>query len=352
MSGVSVLSSFNLPITIWLGLLAVFLATLISCLILSHYASSLKLIAEPGEHRLHSKPTPMVGGLAVYVGVLVGFFIVDSTFAKLLPALFLLCTIGALDDRYALPSWARFVAQGIASYMMIELTGVKLDTLGYLTPDSEWLLGRWSVPMTIFATIGVINAVNMSDGHDGLAGAIVALTLFALLITGGDAGLAMIGLAALLGFLSLNMRLFRPRARIFMGDAGSTTLGLLLAYLLIKHAQAPNGIWPVTALWLLALPLVDAVAVLIVRPLRGRSPFDADRIHYHHQLVDRGLSVNVAVSIALLIQAGFICLGVWAWQIRIADHLQLMAFLTLFVAYVMSLLWFTRNGKGSMPKNQ
>ncbi|GAA6139354.1 UDP-N-acetylglucosamine--undecaprenyl-phosphate N-acetylglucosaminephosphotransferase [Arenicella sp. 4NH20-0111] len=329
------------------ALIGITVISVVVALVLAHYAEPLKLLAQPGEHRLHQKATPMVGGLAVYSAVLVGVIFLDGTHKNIMPALMFMCAIGALDDRFKLPSWSRFVAQALAAFLMIKMTGVQLHSLGYLTPDNEVLLNTWSVPLTLFATIGVINAVNMSDGHDGLAASLVLLVLIALLfIGGGGQGLIMISIAAVIGFLFLNLRLFRDRAKIFLGDAGSTMLGLLLAYLLIKYSQLDRGIWPVTALWLLALPLIDAVAVLLVRPLRGNSPFAADRIHYHHQLVDRGVGVNVAVLIAVISQAGFIALGLWAWRIRIADHLQLIAFLALFACYVVSLMWFTRKSRG------
>ena len=336
---------FGISYTFMLSLLGIVVLTTFVASLLARYADKLKLVAYPGEHRLHTIATPMVGGIAIYVGILTGFVLLDNTFAKLLPCLFFLCLVGVADDRYKLPSWSRFLAQGVAIYAMVELTGVRLNTLGYLTPHSEVLLEAWSLPMTLFAVIGVINAVNMSDGHDGLAGSLVFVVLVGLLLSGAQAGLILIALAALVGFLCLNLRVFRARAKIFMGDAGSTMLGLLLGYLLIEHSQTEAGIWPVTALWFLALPLIDAVAVLIVRPLRGKSPFSADRIHYHHQMVDRGLSVNTAVALAVLVQSAFIALGIWAWKIGIADHLQLIAFLTLFVCYLASLIWFTRAGK-------
>ena len=324
------------------SLIGVTMITALACLVLSKFSAKLGLQAIPGEHRLHEYPTPMVGGVAIYAGILLGFFLLDNSFVGLLPSLLLLCVVGALDDKYKLPSWARFVFQAIAAYLMIRLTGVQLESLGYLHPEHETLLGGWSVPMTIFATIGVINAVNMSDGHDGLAASLLILVLLSLFISGADAGLTLIAIAALVGFLVFNIRIFRKRASVFMGDAGSTMLGLLLGFLLIKHSQSEGGIWPVTALWLLAFPLIDAVSVLIVRPLRGSSPFAADRIHYHHMLVDRGMSVNGMLVIVLIAQTFFISLGLWARSIRVADHLQLIAFLTVFFIYLFILLWLTK----------
>lgn len=333
---------------LWLYLFGIFLVSVIACWSLARLAPQLKLLAVPGEHRAHRVPTPMVGGIAIYAAICLGALL-DGSFKALLPCLLLLCVVGVLDDRYALPSLFRLVAQGVAAYLMVELTGVQLQDLGYLFSfDSKALLNAWSTPMTVFAVIGVINAVNMSDGIDGLAGSLVALTLIALLMLGNpNIGFILITLAALAGFLFWNLRVGRNSARIFMGDAGSTMLGLLLAYLLIQHSQFKSGIWPVTALWLLALPLIDAVAVLIVRPLRGKSPFAADRIHYHHQLIDRGVSVNATLLIALTVQVLLIILGIVLLHFRVADHLQLAAFLFLFVCYIIRLLWFTRHKKAS-----
>lgn len=323
----------------------------LAVLILKRFAVDLKLMASPGDYRHHSKDTPLIGGLAIYFALLVGYFLFDRSFAMLLPCLLWVVLVGVADDRYHLPSVVRFLAQGLAAYAMIELTGTKLETLGYLHPEVETVLGNWSVPITIFATIGVINAVNLSDGMDGLAGSLVAICLLALLITGSpDVSLILISLGAVLGFLAWNLRLFRQHARVFMGDSGSTALGLLLAYCLIRYSQAENGIWPVTALWFLAFPLIDAVAVLLVRPLRRKSPFCADRLHYHHQLVDRGWGVNKALILVLITQCGLVVLGVFAWRMRVADHLQLAVFLFLFVLYFVN-VWFYSGKLKSVESN-
>ena len=326
------------------GLIAVFLVTTIAVYGFISLAPAMKLLALPGEHRLHQEPTPMVGGIAIYIGILSGFILVDASFYRLLPCLFLMCLVGVLDDRFSLPSWSRFLVQGAVAYLMIKLTGVQLEGLGLLvSADTELLLGSWATPMTIFATIGVINAVNMSDGMDGLASGMVLLILISLIVLGTPSkALVLITVMALLGFMLWNVRLLGERARAFMGDAGSTMLGLLLAYLLIEVSQAGKGVAPVTALWLMALPLMDAVAVLIVRPLKGNSPFSADRIHYHHLLLGRGLSVNQALVTALVSQAIFIVAGLAMWKTQVPAHWQFTAFLVLFVLYLALLLNSTK----------
>ena len=333
--------------TLWAGLLLIFFAVVASIYVLVKLAPHLGLLAVPGEHRMHREPTPMVGGIAIYLGILLGFVLLDSSFGRILPSLFLLCIVGALDDRYSLPSWARFLAQGVAVYLIILLTGIQLESLGELvSPGHNLLLGKWAVPMTIFAAIGVINAINMSDGLDGLAGSLAVVVLLALLLVGSIfSGLILITLVSLAGFLCWNLRVFRPRATVFMGDAGSTMLGLLIAYLLIIQSQVPGGIFPVTALWIVALPLIDAVAVLLIRPLRGSSPFSADRIHYHHLLLDRGLSVNATLITILLVQSVLIISGIAMWRYAVPENIQLLGFLMLFGLYFFFLLRITRTSQ-------
>jgi len=330
-------------LSLFLSLLLVFVVSTIATLVFAKLAPKMGLLAEPGEHRLHQNATPMVGGIAIYLALLIGAMIVDDSYIKLMPSLLLLTLVGLADDRYKLPSWSRFIAQGTAAYLMIQMTGVQLNTLGAVFSGTDYALDVWSIPLTVFACIGVINAINMSDGLDGLAGSMVLLVMLGIIFVGNTGtGLALVCCAAVLGYLVWNIRLFRPSAKVFMGDAGSTTLGLLITYLLIKNSQSPNAFPPVTALWLLALPLIDAVAVLIVRPLRGRSPFSADRIHYHHLLLKRNLSVNQVLIAALLIQAMLIGLGVYLLISGVSQHQQFLLFLLGFALYFIRLFWFTR----------
>lgn len=318
----------------------IFIITVASIAILARYATKLGLIAVPGEHRQHQYATPVVGGLGMLIGVIAACLLFDNPLTDLLPSLILIGLVGAIDDRFQLPAFFRFIAQGCAAYLMIETTGVQLTTLGHLVSEYEVILNSWSVPLTIFAVIGVINAVNMSDGHDGLAGCLAVIVITALCFyTGNITVVHTIIITVLLGFLVWNLRVFRQRAVVFMGDSGSTMLGLILAHLLISNSQDKALIFPVTALWLLALPLVDAVAVLIVRPLLGRSPFSADRMHYHHQLVKKGLSINQAVLAAVCLQLAFILAAFLFRHFELREQYQFFLFMGLFVCYCFFLIF-------------
>ena len=308
-------------------------------------APRLGLLAYPGEHRKHNEPTPMVGGIAMFVGISIGIIMSAKSHVNIIPSMALLCCIGVLDDRYNLYSWLRIIAQIFAAYLMIELAGVQISSLGALFSEAEIELGTWSLPLTIFATIGVINALNMSDGLDGLAGSITILVLMSLfVISKQQPDFIAILIVAVSGFLFWNFRIFRNNAKLFMGDAGSTTLGLVVAYLLILSSQNPvNDIRPVTALWLLALPLFDAVGVLIIRLFRGQSPFSADRIHYHHLLQLRGYSVNSSLVLILLLQCLFITVGVFMLWTSVTETHQLLLFLLSFVIYLGIVIRETRH---------
>lgn len=333
-------------------LLGIFIAVVLVALIAAKIAPRLGLLAYPGGHRQHSQPTPLVGGIAIMAGLLVFFFFVQEQQPALLLPISLIFVLGLLDDRFKLPSYLRFAVQALALWLAIQVTGVQLNSLGQLLPGADVQLHSWSVPMTIFAGLGVINAINMSDGLDGLAGTLVLTALVGLLILiQWQDDLALATVIAVAGFLALNLRLGRARAHLFLGDAGSTLLGFILAFLLIKYSQEPQALMaPVTALWILTLPLFDAVAVLLVRPLRGKSPFSADLIHYHHLLKARGLGVNQTLIILLLMQTTLIMFGLLMLHAGVAEYIQLLIFLLLFSCYLL-FLWRATGEDAAPPSN-
>lgn len=324
--------------------LLVFVVVLASTLLLLKIARWFDLLAYPGEHRFHTEPTPLVGGIGIAIGLATLYLLQADGLPALLPAIVLIVVTGVLDDRFKLPSWSRFLVQAIALWLMVHFTGVELHSLGEVWPQRDVELGKWSLAMTLFAGIGVINAFNMSDGMDGLAGSLAGLALLVIVLLAPMTDvLALATLVAVSAFLMFNLRVGRQRAVVFLGDAGSMLIGLLLCFLLIKHSQGEAAIFaPVTALWLVALPLFDAVAVLLIRPLRGASPFSADRAHYHHLLLRRGLSVNQALSLLCIAQSALILAGLTMARLGVAEWLQLVAFLLLFSLYLIYLWGETR----------
>ena len=265
------------------------------------------LVDRPGLRKTHEGEIPVVGGLAMGAAILAATMITVPAAAASLPlagAILLALVIGVIDDRYEVGSLPKFVFQ-IAAAAGLAVTGDALLThLGQLMSPNLFTLGRWSLALTIFALVGVMNAINMADGLDGLAG---ALALAACLNFGLAASLgghsaefaaACIAGGALAGFLLFNARSpWRAHAAVFMGDTGALLLGLLLGWLAVRLAMAERpALAPIAAVWILALPIGDTVTLMTRRALRGRSPFVGDREHLHHIVVALGLSDGQATA--------------------------------------------------------
>jgi UDP-GlcNAc:undecaprenyl-phosphate GlcNAc-1-phosphate transferase len=259
----------------------------------------------------------------------------------LLLAVAILTAVGAADDKRHLRPSVRFAAQIVACLVMIFVAGVELKSVGDLIGFGAIGLWIFSIPMTVFAVVGVINAVNMIDGADGLAG---TLSLMALAWYGGMAQLSgLVGLmtvaivlcGALAGFLAFNLRFpWQPKARVFLGDAGSTLLGFVLAWMAVTLTQGPDGsVPPISALWVVLLPLADTVSLCARRLRRGQSPFEANREHIHHLLHALGLTHTQTLLALTAVSALFGAVGFFGWRLGISEPVLFWAFSCLFFAY-------------------
>lgn len=270
------------------------------------------LLDRPAGRKDHAYPTPITGGLAIAAAVFVTLFAVNeysAMFAAFTAASMLLIVVGLLDDAYDLRWWWRIMSQIAAGLIMVYWGGVRVDYVGPIFTDTPIILGVWAVPFTLFATVGLINAVNMCDGADGVAGSLCLAALLMLaaaaLYAGNNQLFAWLLpiISAIAVFLVFNMRFpWQRRAKVFLGNAGSAFLGFTVAWVAFRLTQnTSHPVSPVLAPWLLAAPLIDCL-VLIARRLKlGRSPFNADRDHLHHLLLDAGLKpTQVAVGLALL----------------------------------------------------
>jgi|SRR5579862_169879 len=259
------------------------------------------LLALPGLRKDHEGAVPAVGGLAMGAAFLAAYALTGlavSLSPLLAAAVAIALAGGVLDDRHELSSLPKFGFQIAAAALLAASGDALLTHLGHLMSPQLFTLGRWAIPLTVFALVGVINAVNMADGLDGLAG---GLALAACVNFGAAASLAghapeftaiCIAAGAVLGFLLFNAPSpWRGQAVVFMGDAGSLLLGLLLGWFAVRLSMAGRpALAPITAVWILALPIADTVALLLRRALRGHNPFRADRQHLHHILLALGLS--------------------------------------------------------------
>lgn len=298
--------SYGLPLLLSLGL------SLLLVRFSVLFAKPLGLLDHPGGRKNHAIPTPVTGGLGVFFALLLTsvFF---TLFGMHLDVFFVagawLILVGVLDDRFELSSLTRFVAQAIAAGIMIYFAGLQAYELSDVVGVSGFHLGLLTPFFTVFITLGLINALNMADGSDGyLAGQVMAaLGLFSgLAFYAGNlelAGQCAIFAAAVLGFWCWNMRFpWQKRARVFLGDAGSTFLGFAVVWFALQLTQnSSHPVSPVLAPWMIALPVLDCVVLMLDRIRQGRSPFSADRNHMHHLLLDAGYSpTSIAITMMLL----------------------------------------------------
>lgn len=226
---------------------------------------------------------------------------------------------------------------------------VLLD-LGNLVSDNILGLGRWSIPLTVFATVGVINALNMSDGLDGQAGCIVMIALgYMLIFLLGtdhtvDLGLLLVLIVVVSTFLVFNFPMpWRSNARTFMGDAGSMFLGFVLSWFFISLSQGENRAFsPVMALWIFALPLFDTVTVMTRRIIYRSSPFIADRTHYHHILEALGYKKFGALVIIFVMSTAMGGAGYFGSEFVIADSSMFYGFILTFFAYFLLTTFYVK----------
>jgi len=328
------------PILFLIGLAAT--ALLIPAL--ARMAPKLGLLDHPGGRKDHGIAVPLVGGLAMGAVFLAcfGIFRVSGEVSLWFGAaagIMLLC--GALDDHRELGSLPKFGFQIVAAWLIAQFGGATLLHLGDLVSADRLDLGAAAIPFTVFAVVGVMNAVNMADGIDGLAGglALVAVAWFgaAARYAGADSVFWVACLLAgqLIGFLAFNAPLpRRPRARVFMGDAGSYFLGLVLAWLAIRLSMEERAaIAPITAVWILGIPLADAVALMMRRLLRGRSPFRPDSEHLHHLLQLCGLSRTMTVAVMLSISIVMGAVGLAAERANVPDFAMFYIYGALWIVY-------------------
>ena len=328
-------------------LFSAFLMTAVALVALRPFAAQVGLMDSPGGRKTHANPTPMIGGLGIYLGTLSICMlspVIMNDYKVLLALSGFVLFVGVLDDLYDMRVSLRMAMHATAAWVMAVSANVQLTSLGDITFTGPVELGLLAIPVTIFATVGVINAINMSDGLDGLSGglSVISLVLLSLVALSADQSallsFSQILIVSLLAFLAFNFRLlWKKSALVYLGDAGSTLLGFMIAWLLIASTQGDKAfIAPVYALWFLAVPLMDTVSLMIRRPLRGISPFKPGRDHLHHRLLNMGFDTRQTV---LIIHGTALALG----GVGLAGHfagapqgLMFLLFITLFVIYMIA----------------
>jgi UDP-GlcNAc:undecaprenyl-phosphate GlcNAc-1-phosphate transferase len=317
------------------GLLALGLATVVTPVV-GRVAGRIGLVAYPKRDRWHRTPTPLLGGVAIFLGsvpliMLVGQAVSASIldrFGALLAGAILIFALGLIDDLKTLPPYAKLLGQIVAACVLV----ASLPIARYMP---------WSVlmvPAMIFWIVGITNAFNLLDNMDGLSAgiaAIVSLTLFAFNVAQGDhqtALLCIVIAGACGGFLVFN---FNP-ARIFMGDCGSLLIGYLLSGIVVLGAAKAGSELAMTLLvpvGVMALPILDTTLVTIVRSLHRRPISQGGRDHLSHRLVALGLNERSAVLVLYAVSVLFGGLAIESNYVSGPVTLLLGSLLVLGIAF-------------------
>lgn len=302
-------------------------------------AGSLNVLDVPGERKQHAGAIPCVGGIAMAVGACLPLALwlpMDRLLASYLAASITMVGFGVWDDRAALSPTVKLAGQLICVSIVVFVGGVTIGS--YTLVERVTLPDIVSVPLTILFLLGVTNAINLADGLDGLAGGTTLLACCALAALGLTldmpfvATIALVIVGSIVGFLRFNTY----PARIFMGDGGSQFLGFttgVLAIVLTQHVAAPLS--AALPLLILGLPILDTLTVMVLRVLRGQSPFKADRTHLHHKLLALGFDHHEAVAIIYCAQAA---LFLAAWFLRFESDLLILATFVAFAALFLGVL--------------
>lgn len=313
------------------------------------------LMDEPGERSMHQLKTPTLGGIGLFLTFAIGM-VLTGVFTPLPPqdvinvlallgATTLLLILGVKDDLVLVSPKKKFSGQLIATALVVFASDIRILSM-------EGIFGLWELPywvsvaFTIFVFLLLVNAFNLIDGIDGLAGglAILSAAVYGVFfLVNGQAYLALasfILIGALIGFLQYNLS---KKQKLFMGDSGSLFTGFLLAYLTVaflNKSAATEGLAfpianaPILALAVLSYPMMDTLRVFTIRIREGRSPFSADKNHIHHRFLSLGFSHKKASASIVLLNLMVIALALALQFLNI--HIALLACLVIGVSLYLS----------------
>ncbi|WP_448213070.1 UDP-N-acetylglucosamine--undecaprenyl-phosphate N-acetylglucosaminephosphotransferase [Colwellia sp. MEBiC06753] len=331
----------------FMALAVAFICSILTIKVLLPLAPHIGLIDVPNERKKHDGAIPLIGGISIFTGVLIAssLFIEQSQIINLyLISSALIVFIGTLDDIYDLSVGSRILFQGIVACILVFGAETYISDFGAIFGSGHVDIGKYGMIFTILAVIAAINAFNMVDGIDGLAGAMSIITIGSiavLMVINGSTQnvlLPLLIVVSTIPYLFYNVSTRNPRGKkIFMGDAGSMYMGLTVIWLLTLGTQndvnEAIAFRPVTALWLIAVPLMDMLAIMFRRIRRGDSPFKADNGHIHHILLANGITARKALWLISGLSIACASFGLLGELMKIPAWQMLTCFIVIFCIY-------------------
>ncbi|CAH6795000.1 UDP-N-acetylglucosamine--undecaprenyl-phosphate N-acetylglucosaminephosphotransferase [Vibrio chagasii] len=321
-----------------------------SLFLMRKFAKSIGLVDKPNARKLHNGAVPLVGGISICLSI--GQFIASNPDVIAHSYLFLSCIttlviIGALDDKFDLSFKLRLMIQALLSIIMMYFADLRLENIGDILGIGAINLGALSPVITILAVIGAINAFNMVDGIDGLLGGLSIVTfagIAVLLQVESQHGLAyfcVVFIAAIIPYILMNLGILGRKRKVFMGDAGSMMIGFTVIWLLLGASQEENAFLmrPITALWLIAIPLMDMAAIMFRRIRRGDSPFKPDREHLHHIFQRLGFTSRQTLAIICIVASCFAGFGIYGELTKIKESTMFVLFIISFIGYSVAMCY-------------
>lgn len=331
-----------------------FIITFLAIPVVIQIAEQKKLYDIPDERKVHTRLVASLGGIGIFAGFLLASLLsiqgyLNPEFQYFFAASLVIFFVGLKDDIMILSATKKFIGQIIAASILIHLGGIRLDSM-YGLLGFEQLPEGFSLALSYFTIIVIINSFNLIDGVDGLASSLGILTMiifgsyFFAIEYQAYALLAFAMAGSLVAFIIFN----HHPAKIFMGDSGSLMIGLMNAILVIKFINVSNT--PFVAVQvpaavaigfsILIVPLLDTLRVFGIRIINGRSPFTPDRNHIHHLLLDNGLS-HAAVTFACV--SINVCFIVLAWVGRSLGPNYLLLILLGIAFSGIGMLYYNKN---------
>jgi UDP-GlcNAc:undecaprenyl-phosphate/decaprenyl-phosphate GlcNAc-1-phosphate transferase len=328
-----------------LPMLLAAIATFVAIFLLRPFAISIGLVDKPNIRKLHKGSVPLIGGIAMFIGVVVSILASSydlNQFNYFLLASLVIVMVGVLDDHQNISVSLRLLFQLLVAIIVVTVGEMNLESLGNLFGYGDIILDEWSYLISVIAIIAGMNAVNMADGMHGLAGGNSLITFLALLYLSIDnvsreiVLISSLFCSVLSIFLINNLCLGVSKSkRIFMGDAGSMFIGLAIAWILLDLSQGESRSFaPVTALWLFALPIIEMTTAIVRRISSGKSPFKPDLYHFHHLLIRVGFKEKTILLLILVLSSMLAIIGILGEESGVAEWVMFVSFLVFFGCYV------------------
>ena len=306
------------------------------------FASILGLVDSPSIRKKHKGDIPLLGGISIFISFFIGLNftnvnLLDYQFIFL--SLLIIVVIGVIDDIWDLSASVKLLLHILAISIFIKQPYL-ISSLGGIFGPIDIALLPLTYLFTVFAIIGSMNAVNMSDGVDGLASLNSLIVFLVISIISFSTNkefvfiISSIFSSSILAFLIFNLNFLGQKNKIFLGDSGTTQIGFVICLLLIHLSQGENpSIRPVTALWIMALPLIDTIAIIIRRIRKKRSPFSADREHLHHFFLGLGFSDRKILFTVTLLSVSLIAIGLLMEINDVSSTISFIGFVSVFFIY-------------------